>query len=638
MQELVKKLNHCTELYDAGTPEISDAEWDRMYFNLVKMEQETGIILPNSPTQKIHYTTVSKLEKRTHNHKMLSLQKTKQINEIDLFLGKKDYLCMAKMDGLTCSLRYADGRLISAETRGDGTVGEDITHNARVLKSIPNIIGYKEELTIDGEIICTDKDFKPFSEEYKNSRNFASGSIRLLDSRECARRNLSFIAWDVIKGYPEEDLLSEKLLKIKDLGFTIVPACRLDNREKEIEAIKNRCAELGYPIDGLVFKFNSTSYGEQLGETAHHKNNALAFKFFDEVYETELLDIEYTMGRTGILTPVAVFKPVEIDGTTVTRASLHNLSIMESLSGGFERKGDLVGVYKANQIVPQIQTWRHVGDYSEDLHIGLPQTCPICGDNLEILCENDSKYLYCPNDNCEGKLINILEHFCGKKGLDIKGLSKATLERLIDWEWVYSFSDLYRLKEHRNEWINQVGFGEKSVDNILNAIEESKNCELASFIASIGIPLIGTTVSKELVKYIDSYEDFRNKIDNKFDFTTIEGFSVVKNNNILNFDYTKADEVYKYLNIRNTKETAAAATLEGKTVAITGRLAKFRNRDELVNAIRNHGGKASSSVTSKTFCLINNDINSNSAKNKSAKSLNIPILTEEEFLNKYLTN
>lgn len=274
-----------------------------------------------------------------------------------------------------------------------------------------------------------------------------------------------------------------------------------------------------------------------------------------------------------------------------------------------------------------------------EVYINIPETCPFCESKTIIkISDNGTKTLWCSNDNCNSKLINKLDHFCGKKGLDIKGLSKATLEKLIDWEWVYIFSDIYRLKDHRNEWITKPGFGEKSVDNILNAIEESKNCELASFIASIGIPLIGTTVSKELVKYIDSYEDFRNKINNKFDFTVFEGFSVVKNDNILNFDYKRADEVYQYLNIKNTKETAAAATLEGKTVAITGRLTKFKNRDELVSAIRNHGGKASSSVTSKTFCLINNDINSNSAKNKSAKSLNIPILTEEEFSNKYLTN
>ena len=352
IQELIPILNYHTELYDAGKTEISDSEWDDMYFELQTLENTFNIYLPDSPTQKVHYELKDSLKKVKHNHPMLSLDKTKDMKDVYSFVGDNGFLSMCKMDGLTCSLRYLDGKLISAETRGDGETGEDILHNALVVKNLPNRIEYKNELIVDGEIICTYDDFEKFKNEYQNPRNFASGSIRLLDSAECAKRCLTFVAWDVIKGFDDLKTLHEKLSELYSLNFTVVPYIQGDDWDAK-EFLVNKAKELSYPIDGLVFKFDDIAYGESLGATGHHKKNAIAFKFEDETFESRLKIIEWTMGRTGVLTPVAVFEPVEIDFTTVERASLHNVSVMKDLLGDCAYVGEPIHIFKANQIIPQ---------------------------------------------------------------------------------------------------------------------------------------------------------------------------------------------------------------------------------------------------------------------------------------------
>ena len=637
MEELIELLNKATRAYDEGHPIMTDKAWDELYFQLQELENRTGIILPDSPTQKVVYEVVNELEKVKHNHPMLSLDKTKELNIVKDFLGNKSFLAMCKMDGLTCSLKYMNGQLVSAETRGNGLVGENILHNAKVISSIPKKIPYIGELIVDGEIICTQNDFKTFEKEYKNPRNFAAGSIRLLSAKECRLRKLTFIAWDVIKGLEESNSVFEKLNKLHDEGFTTVPAIIVNTLSLEecVETLQKVAKDLSYPIDGIVFKFDDIEYGKTLGSTAHHFKNAIAYKFYDEVYITELLNIEWTMGRTGTLTPVAVFAPIDIDGSVVERASLHNLSIMEETIG-IPYRGQKIEVFKANMIIPQIADGDRTGGSDEKI-IQLPEICPVCGGHVKFEENNLTKNLVCTNPACEGKLVNRLDHFCGKKGLDIKGLSKATLEKLIDWGWVENISDIFDLKKYADEWKNKAGFGERSVENILSAIENSKNCSLESFISAIGIPLIGRSMAKILLEHIYTYEDFRNKIDERFNFSEYNGFAGSKTDSLLNFNYEEADKVYTYLKIEEAiPNEERVRDIQGLTVVITGRLNQYKNRTELQKAIEKIGGKVVSSISGNVDYLINNDINSTSAKNLSAKKNGIPILTEEEFVEKFL--
>ena len=646
MKSLIARLNEATVAYDKGEPTMSDREWDDLYFELQHLEKKYGQSLENSPTRKIHFEKVSELKKVKHSHPMLSLDKTKDIDVIKAFFGNQDRIAMCKMDGLTCSLIYENGRLISAETRGDGTVGEDITHNALVIPSIPNRINYSERLVIDGEIVCTYYDFENFKDEYKNPRNFASGSIRLLDSKECANRKLTFVAWDVIEGMSGK-LLTENLQELNKLGFNVVPITVSDTVEVQIDTIKDFAKVFGFPIDGVVFKFNDIEYGKSLGATDHHFKNAIAYKFYDETYSTRLITIDWTMGRTGVLTPVAIFEPIEIDGTVVERASLHNYSVMKEVMGDCAYVGQKIEVFKANQIIPQIKSALKMsyGEVISNCGVSAndePEFCPICQGATAIIKSVDGvKNMVCDNPNCEGKLINRIDHYCSKKGLDIKGLSKATLEKLIDWGWVSNIQDIYNLEEIKEEWISKPGFGVKSVNNILSAIEESKKCKLENFISAIGIPLIGRTVSKELVKYINDYDDFKEKIKNNYDFADIEGFGPAMNKAIHDFDYTSADAIYyTYLTIEQTQEeeiTEGGSSLEGMTFVITGKLKSFKNRDELKAVIENKGGKVAGSVSKNTNYLINNDNLSTTAKNKKAQELGIPIITEETFKQKFLT-
>ena len=639
IRQLIDLLNSTTALYDSGHTILTDEEWDEKYFELQKLEKETGIIFKDSPTQQINYSTVTALKKIEHNHPMLSLDKTKDLAEIKAFLSKKNFVAMAKMDGLTCSLTYENGKLVRAETRGNGIIGEDILHNAEVIPSIPKRINYKDQVIIDGEIICTYSDFETFSTEYKNPRNFASGSIRLLNSKECEKRKLKFIVWDIIK--PFNDISNEiivQLAKAKTLGFTICPFDFDDEIENLVEKIKKECQELSYPIDGIVFKFRDLSLREKLGYTSHHFKNAIAYKFYDETYETRLKRISWTMGRTGVLTPVAVFDPIDMDGSIVERASLHNVSVMREILGDCAYVGEHLQVYKANMIIPQIASAGPHYDYGYVVsHGGVsandsPEYCPICCGIVSYKDNNGVVTLECDNPYCEGKILNRLEHFASKKGLDIKGLSLATFEKLLDWKWIESLIDIFKLKEHREEWISKPGFGVASVDKILNSIEESKNTTLDAFIASLGIPLIGNTVSKELIKYFKTYDEFRDAVnDNTYHFFTIDGFGPEMDNELKYFDYSEADEIYHLLNIKIPEEKEENLKLKDLTFVITGKLKKYKNRAELVDVISKAGGKVASSVSGKTNYLINNDITSNSSKNLTAKKLGVKIITEEDF-------
>lgn len=642
-RQTLEKMSEWQKAYDEGHPVMSDREWDDHYYSLINLERRLGYADPESPTQRIEYKVVNSLQKVEHNHPMLSLDKTKDLDEIVSFITERDWICMAKMDGLTCSLTYRGGRLVRAETRGNGMVGEDITHNAYVIPSIPKVIPIKEEVVIDGEVICTYENFKKFETDYSNPRNFAAGSIRLLDSNECAKRGLIFVAWDWIKGFDpdrhccEEETLSNKLYAMQeDLHFTVVPWGRNcfeygDTLEDTMRHIQHYAKCDGYPIDGLVFKYNDCREYEAAGRTEHHFRGGLAYKFYDELYETTLEDIEWSMGRTGVLTPVAIFKEIEIEGAKISRASLHNVGILnEILQQPFY--GQKLWIYRANQIIPQIQEAESSPYTFSLMRIS---KCPICSAQLELNNNDGVLTLYCPNESCEGKLLNRLDHFCGKKGLDIKGISKATLEKLMDWEWIYSPVDIFNLHLWKEEWAAKPGFGIKSVEKILTAIEEARNVELYQFISSLGIPLIGISVAKELAKIFPTYIGFREAIENNYDFSQLPNFGYEKTQALLNFNYVTGDLISEELNITNDfakQQNEVQDKLKGLIFVVTGKLQTFKNRTELKELVEKNGGKLTDSVSSKTSYLINNDINSNTGKNKTAKSLGVPIITEQQFL------
>lgn len=636
MQELIDKLNYYTKLYDEGHPAISDKEWDDMYFQLQKWENFEGVYLEDSPTQKVNYQVVNKLNKVQHNHPMLSLDKTKSIDAIKSFLGNKNFICMAKMDGLTCSLKYLNGKLVSAETRGNGIEGEDILHNALQVRNIPKRIDYPGELIIDGEIICTYNDFKPFENEYKNPRNFASGSIRLLDSKESANRHLSFIAWDCIKGLEYDNFLSNKLLTLDKIGFTIVPfevnLPEYKSIEQIMEIVKKSCYNL--PIDGLVFKYDDCDEYIAAGKTDHHFKGGLAYKFYDEEYETTLQNIEWTMGRTGVLTPVAIFEPIDIDGTEVSRANLHNISVIRELFGQIPKKGQKIYIYKANQIIPQVSKVEKYEETEEDSldYLIPPNECPICGHKTELFGDNNSIFLQCGNPACEGKLLNRVEHFFSKKGLNAKGLSKATIEKLIDWGWVNGIKDMFILDAYAEDWKKKAGFGEKSVNNIITSIRESSNTDLESVISAAGIPLIGRTVARQIASIFNTYEDFKEAIGN-FDFSEIDGFGYEMNKSLKNYNYDELDYIVEnFLTINNKIEERKEQKLEGLTFCVTGKIKHWKNRDELSNFIISLGGKVVSSMSSKVDYLINDEVESSSSKNLKAKELGKTIIDEQMFM------
>ena len=630
IKELTELLNKAADAYyNTGNTIMEDYEFDALLEELRSLEQETGFVMMASPTHKVGYEVKSELQKVAHNHPMLSLAKTKDWNEFIRYFGNKDVIGMLKMDGLTCSLRYIDGELISAETRGNGEIGEDIFHNIKTVKTVPQKIPYKDELIVDGEIICTYEDFEPFSTEYKNPRNFASGSIRLLDSNECAKRPLTFVAWNVIKGFDNENSFLRKLVLIDELGFTVVPwTSSFDWDAKEF--LVNKAKKLGYPIDGLVGRFGDIKYGESLGATSHHSNAAYAFKFGDETYETILRDVEWNPTRTGIIAPVAVFDEVDLDGALTTRATLHNLSIIEQLELGI---GDTITVYRSNMVIPKIDD-----NLTRSNTLKIPTVCPCCGHPTEVKYTDNSKVLMCTNPDCPAKKLARFTHFVSRKCMNIDGLSERTLELLISNNLIKNFRDIYHLKEHVGKLCTLDGMGKKSVENLLNSIEKSRDVKLENFIAALGIPNIGLSAAKAISKKFNgSHYDFVLALANdNYDFSQIDDFGEITNKSLHDWWHSK-DPMVELLpmevNFIVENDTGSSSNLDGKSFCITGSLTHYANRDALVKAIEDNGGKYVSSVSKKTDYLINNDKNSTSGKNKKAIDLSIPIISEEDFLN-----
>lgn len=592
-KDAIKELNKHTELYDSGTPVLSDKEWDDLYFQVVEYEK-THTPDKDSPTQNIHSNTLNKVE---HSTPMLSLKKTKDIEEVKKFFKNKDIIAMAKLDGLTCRLTYKNGKLFRAETRGNGRVGEDVTHNAMLIHSIPKSLPY--DVVVEGEVICKYSDYTGSS----NVRNYAAGSMRL---KVAEQRNLSFIAFDLISSDKSYSLLSEKLY---DLGrdFEVVPY-RFDF---DTEALREQCIDL--PIDGLVYKINDIKEYESLGKTEHSPNAALAFKFYDELYETELLDIIWTQGKTGNLTPVAKFKPVIIDGTNVQRASMHNLDIVEKILHT-PSVGQKVYVCKSNMIIPQIH---HAGESTNEI-IEIPTICPDCGSELRVDITG-VKQLVCVNKHCPAKIKNKLMRFAGKQALDIEGISNSTIEKLINLGWLTCLSDYFKLYTHREEWLQLDGFSDISVDKILNNIP--KEIELWKLIANCGLENISKQTAIKLVDYFKDYSSFRKAIDERFDFSQIHGISSGISNTLLNFDYSELDDVLNYV-----KEVQLNKKSAGIKVCLTGKMSKARK--DIVKFLEEHN--AEEVAINKADFLVCNEPSS-SSKYKKAVQLGIEIITEEEL-------
>lgn len=640
IKELTKELNKYRDsYYNDSKSLISDYEYDNLYDELQKLEDETGLSFANSPTKTVGFEVKSELKKIKHSHPMLSLDKTKSVEELIKFIGNNDYVLSCKMDGLTILLTYKDGFLVKAETRGNGEIGEDVTHNAKVFENIPLTIPHKGHFEVEGEAIITYDDFEKINDKlsedtkYKNPRNLASGSVRQLDSKIASQRHLKFVAWKVPTNI--SNCFSDNLNYLNKLGFTVVPYVATNDTEHLEWLIEDRklCAKkLSYPIDGLVLTHDDIKYGESLGMTGHHPKHSIAFKFYDEEVVTALKDIEWSMGKSGNLTPVAIFEPVEIDGTIVERASVHNISILTKLD---LQIGDEITVYKSNMIIPQIR--ENLSAKNRESYVKIPAFCPICNSSTEIKQDNDSKVLICTNPSCKGKLLGRLSHFVSKKGMNIDGLSEETLKKFIDLGWLNNIFGIYNLPVHFDELSKMDGFGARSVKKLQDAIEKSKTVDLQHFIVALSIPNIGTSQSKELLKRFKTWEKFEKAGFGSYNFANIEGFGSVLNKNIHTWFNTmwnedKIGELVKIIAFATDDNSAKSDKLNGKTFVITGSLTHYPNRDTLKSAIESMGGKVSGSVNKNTFALINNNVNSTSSKNKKAKDLGVQIITEEQFI------
>lgn len=656
MVALIGKLNHYRDMYyNHDTSIISDREYDSLYDKLLKLEEETGVIFQNSPTQNVGYVTISKLKKVRHNHKLLSLDKTTDIKEFIKFFGDKRFIVMPKLDGLTCSLTYRDGRLYKAESRGDGEIGEDITHNAQAFINLPKEIPFKNEIIIDGECVILKEDFDAINykqykndlPKFKNPRNLVSGTVRQLDNSIVADRNVRFIAW---KMYYAEGMNYRShwaaLNWLQEYGFAIAAPQLIENgmtvyESMDCETLINNMREIydkyGVPIDGMVGMFDDIQYGLSLGDTSHHPRHSLAFKFYPEENDMILRDIEWSTSRTGLINPVAIFNPIEIDGTTVSRATLNNVSVIKELQLGI---GDQIVVIKANEIIPQITE-----NLTRSNTYEIPKVCPSCGGKTTISNANGRATLRCDNPNCPDKLHDKIANFASREGMNIVGISEERLKTLINRGFVKDFKDLYHLKHHRDELIVLDGFGENSVDNILQAVEESRKCKLSNVIVSIGIPNIGKTTARTIAEYVEEQYNLSNGKNLLAEFLILT--KLKWNWDVLPAIGKKtADEINKYVEDHRQEIEGLVNELEiefvpyesntlefvDKTFCITGKLEHFANRRELVADIESRGGTVVSSVTGKTDYLINNDIHSESSKNKSAKKYGTKIITETDYI------
>ena len=648
MKELINELNEASSLYYNGRESfLTDKEFDLKLNELKKLEQETKIIYSNSPTVNVGAPVLDGIKTISITSKpMLSLDKAHTEDEIIDFSRGYDLIASVKCDGLSVRLIYKDTDLISANTRGNGFEGQDITEHAKHFLNVPIKIAKTGTYIIDGEAVILESDFaivnstRTGDNVFKVARNAASGAFTLQDMKEFASRRLSFIAWDVIEG-GSTNYYHYNIEEAEGLGFTIVPALALDCTKVEKEEINSvnqtllkQAKEDGIPCDGVVWRINDIIAGDKLGKTAHHFLNAIAWKPEDEEYPSELLDIEWSMGRTGTLTPVAICKPVEIDGTMIERCSLHNLSVLKETLGNEPELNQPIWIVKRNAIIPQIS--RAIkNDIPHDHTIGNhPLYCPICSEPTKIeKSEGGVLNVFCTNPKCMGKLANQIDHYLGIKGLNAKGISMATIEKCIAWGWIRELSDIYNLEQYKTEWESKPGFGKTSVNKIFNAINaEGRHTKLESFISAIGIPLVGKTIAKEIVKYYSTWEDFKEAVGG--DWTEFEGFGPEISKAINTFDYTQADKIAGMLDFIQSKdqnEIAPTAAIKDKKFCATGKLQNF-TRDSLKTDIEAHGGKLVGSVTSTTDYLITNTPDSGTSKNKTAIKLGIPIITEEEYL------
>ena len=639
IKELVEILNKAAKSYYVDAVEIMpNIEYDKLYDELVKLEKETNVVLSNSPTQNVGYETASELPKKAHESPMLSLDKTKSVTELEDWLGDNEALLSWKMDGLTIVLTYRGGELVEAVTRGNGIIGEVITNNAKNFQNVPLKIEYKGELILRGEAVIKYSDFKRINEsisdadaKYKNPRNLCSGSVRQLNPAVTRERKVYFNVFNVVKAdnIDFENSKAKQFEWAKNEGFDVVEY-KFTNRESlanDIADFESRIADNDIPSDGLVLLLDDIALGERLGSTAKFPRNAMAFKWSDERQTTKLKYIEWSPSRTGLINPVAVFEPVELEGTTVSRASLHNVSIFEELMLGV---GDEISVYKANMIIPQVYE-----NLTKSNTEKVPKICPACGKDTTIKKDNESKVLLCTNPDCQVKHIKQYALMASRDALNIDGLSESTLEKFLSKGFIKSDSDLFHLDKFKDEIINMDGFGKRSYEKLISALDEAKNTTVSRFLYSLGISGIGSANAKMIAKYFDNDID-RIISASKDDLLEIEGIGEVLANSIADFfrsekNIENVESLRKILKFEK-EESGGGDKLSGKVCVITGSLQHFSNRNELKELIEKNGGKVSGSVSSKTNYLINNDTASNSSKNKKAKELGVEIISEEDFL------
>ena len=639
MKELVELLNRASKAYYQQDTEImSNLEYDALYDELVALEQETGLILSKSPTQHVGYAVISELPKERHPAPMLSLDKTKSVEDLAAWLGDKTGVMSWKMDGLTVVLTYEDGVLVKAVTRGNGEIGEVITNNAKVFANLPNQIAYKSPLTIRGEAVITYSDFERINatipdidSKYKNPRNLCSGSVRQLNNRITAERNVHFFAFNMLDtGDAKIDAtVNSKFDFLTSLGFEVVEHVDVTaaTMQEKVTYFAEKIETNDFPSDGLVLSFDDVEYGKSLGRTAKFPRDSIAFKWADEEAETTLRHIEWSPSRTGLINPVAVFDAVSLEGTSVSRASVHNVSIVKQLQLGI---GDTIKVYKANMIIPQISE-----NLTKSGTLVIPDTCPACGGKTEIREENQAQTLVCPNPSCPAKAIKLFTHFVSRNAMNIDGLSEATLQKFLDCGFIEELYDIYRIDRYEAEIVKLEGFGQKSYDNMMESIEASRTTQLARVLYGLGILNVGTAMAKSICKYFKDDVEAIIHAD-AAQFAEIEKIGDVIAEGIVAYfadpnNIRVLREILKEVTLV-VEENTAPQDLEGKTFVITGSLNHFANRDELKKVIEDRGGKVAGSVSSKTTYLINNDVLSSSSKNKKAKSLGIPIISEDDFL------
>lgn len=644
MKALAEQLNNASRAYYQEDREIlSNQEYDSLYDELAALETRTGTVLANSPTQKVGYTVLGSLEKVRHESPILSLDKTKETAKLESFLGDKKGLLSWKLDGLTIVLKYEGGTLVQAVTRGNGEVGEDVTHNARVFRNIPLSIPFEGELVLRGEGVIPYSEFARINEaldddeKYKNPRNLCSGTVRQLNSEIAAGRNVFFYAFTLVsaEGRTLSDSKAENMAWLGTLGFEAVEQ-KMVTAETVAEAVewfRGRIAGNDIASDGLVLTFDSLSYSESLGRTSKFPKDSIAFKWADEMAETTLREIQWNTSRTGLMNPVAVFDPVELEGSTVSRASVHNVSILKELKLNI---GDTIKVYKANMIIPQIAE-NLTGEVSA---AEIPAKCFVCGGETEVRKLRDGEALYCTNPNCSAQRIQALSHFVSRDAMNIEGLSEETLKKFLARGFVENYPDLFRLERYREEICGMEGFGEKSYQNLMDSVEKAKDTELPRLIYALGINHVGLRNAKLLCAHC-GYDLEQMKKATEEELAEAEGFGAVIAHSIVQYfreteHLRLLDEVLPLLSLRRPEETQADSPLSGVTFVVTGDLEHFANRKELQALIEQGGGKVTGSVTKKTNFLINNDVHSESAKNKKARELGVPILSEADFLKRFM--